>query len=267
MHEDDRRTLPAVDPSPYAKVTGGAPAMQPAYTSSAVAQRRRLAHRYLGDWNNESLVAFDRFGKMSQFAPLWRSFTCGYLEHLLNVEYPDRNLPFQIRSRWESMGSDNDYLEEDFMFVGVVYQRQPRDFVPGVFKNPAAFDRQAFAQVEVFVPRRRLIRVRPGQSNPQGESIGGVPGGFIILPPDPAPPPPPPSDDPPAWIVVRQGGDWHPDQWDLLTQNWAVQLVPSTAVNLRQILSAPPYVNDVGASKLPNWGQLSTSDIGNLTHH
>ncbi|MFO0905489.1 MAG: pilus assembly protein TadG-related protein [Pirellulales bacterium] len=268
MQESDRRTLPAVDPSPYASVTGGSAALQPQYFRAAVDQRRRLAHRYLADWNNESLLAFDRFGKMSQFATLWRNFTCGYLEQLLNVEYPDRNLPFQIRSRAESPGADNDYLEEDFMFVGVVYQRQPNDFVPGVFKNPAAFDRQAFAQIEMFVPRRRLVRVRPGQdSNPQGMSLGGVPGGFIILPPDPSPPPPPPSDDPPAWIVVRQGGGWHPDSWDLLTQNWAVQLTPSTTQHLREILSAPPYVNNVGAGNVPNWGSLSTSDIGNLTHH
>ena len=268
MHEMERRSLPVVDPSPYASATGGSSMFQQHYFQAAVEQRRRLAHRYLADWNNESLAAFDRFGKMSQFASLWRNFTCGYLEQLLNVEYPDRNLPFQIRSRAESPGTDNDYLEEDYMFVGVVYQRQPSDFVPGVFKNPAAFDRQAFAQIEVFVPRRRLIRVRPGQeSNPEGMSLGGVPGGFIVLPPDPAPPPAPPSDEPPAWLVVRQGGGWHPDSWDLLTQNWAVQLTPSTTRNLREILTAPPYVNNVRAANLPDWRALSPTDIGNLTHH
>ena len=39
-----------------------------------------LAHRYLNDWNNRVLRGFDRYAKMSQFAGLWRSFTCGYLE-------------------------------------------------------------------------------------------------------------------------------------------------------------------------------------------
>lgn len=268
MQESDRRSLPAVDPSPYASVSGGSPGMQPAYTQAAREQRRRQANRYLADWNNESLAAFDRYGKMSQFGNLWRIFTCGHLKRLLEVEYPDRNLPFQIRSRSETPGDQNDYLEQDYMFVGVVYERQPSELVPGVFKNPAAFDRQAFSQIEMFVPRRRLIRVRPGPGgNPPGESIGGVPGGFIILPPDPAPPPPPPSGDPPDWMVVRQGGGWHPDGWDLATQNWAVQLVPATARHIREILSAPPYVNNVTAGNVPNWVGLTPDDVGNLTHH
>ncbi|MFO0868782.1 MAG: pilus assembly protein TadG-related protein [Pirellulales bacterium] len=268
MSETNRRSLPAVDPSPYTSDSGGSPSLQADYFRASVDQRRNLANRYLADWNNESLLAFDRFGKMSQFANLWRIFTCGYLRQLLEVEYPDRNLLFQIRSRAESPGSQNDYLEGEFMFVGVIYEHQPASLVPGVFRNPAAFDRQAFAQVELFVPRRRLIRVRPGQyANPQGQSIGGVPGGMIILPPDPAPPPPPPTGEPPDWIVVRQARGWHPDSWNLLTQNWAVQLVPATTQLLPQILSAPPYVNNVAAGQIPNWTSLSTSDFGNLTHH
>ena len=35
--------------------------------------------------------------KMCQFSNLWRSFTCGYLLHLLTVEYPNSNLPQVIR--------------------------------------------------------------------------------------------------------------------------------------------------------------------------
>ena len=48
------------------------------------------------EWNAELLSGFDQLAKMSQFAGLWRSFTCGYLEHLLNVEYPQSNLPMVI---------------------------------------------------------------------------------------------------------------------------------------------------------------------------
>ena len=51
---------------------------------------------YLDQWNAELLSGFDQVAKMSQFAGLWRSFTCGYLEHLLNVEYPHTNLPMVI---------------------------------------------------------------------------------------------------------------------------------------------------------------------------
>lgn len=268
MQESGKRSLPVVDPSPYVSESGGSPSLQSAYFADSIAQRRNLAHSYLADWNNESLVAFDRYGKMSQFANLWRTFTCGYLRQLLEVEYPDRNLLFQIRSRMESTNNQNDYLEFDYMFVGVVYAPRPADFMPGVFRNPSTFDQQAFAQVSMFVPRRRLIRVRPGQNgSPQGEFIGGVPGGTIILPPDPSPPPPPPSDDPPEWIVVRQGRGMHPDSWDLLTQNWAVQLVPATAKYSREILSVPPYVNNVAAGNVPTWTKLSSGDFGSLTQH
>jgi hypothetical protein len=268
MQESGKRSLPVVDPSPYVSETGGSPSLQSGYFAESVSQRRVLANSYLADWNNESLVAFDRYGKMSQFANLWRTFTCGYLRRLLEVEYPDRNLPFQIRSRMESSGDQNEYLEFDFMFVGVVYASRPTDFVPGVFRNPSSFDQQAFAQVSMFVPRRRLIRVRPGQNgSPQGEFIGGVPGGTIILPPDPAPPPPPPSGEPPEWIVVRQGRGMHPDRWDLLTQNWAIQLVPATAQYSREILSTTPYVNNVAAGNVPKWTVLSSSDFENLTQH
>ncbi len=44
------------------------------------------------------MAAFDRIGKMSQFGMLWRGFTCGQFDKLLNQDYPNSNLPFQIRS-------------------------------------------------------------------------------------------------------------------------------------------------------------------------
>ena len=66
------------------------------YVATAVEQRRRLSHMYLDQWNTEMLSGFDQVAKMSQFAGLWRSFTCGYLEHLLNEEYPHTNLPMVI---------------------------------------------------------------------------------------------------------------------------------------------------------------------------
>jgi hypothetical protein len=263
--EATRRSLPVVDPSPMAADMGGAPGLRREYFDAAVEQREKLAHRYLNEWNNESLTVFDRYARMSQFANLWRGFSCGHLKRLLEVEYPNRNLPFQIRDRIEGPGDQNDYLEQDFMFVGVVYQPRSSDWMPGVFHNPAAFDRQAFAQVSLFVPRRRLIRVQPGPGGPPPTSMGGVPGGVIIVPPNPVPQPPPPGI--PNWVVVRQGGGWHPDGWNLISQNWNVQLVPATARQVGQILSSVPYASGMPVASPANWLPLSSDDLGNLTHH
>ncbi|MEY4176539.1 MAG: hypothetical protein RLY70_113 [Planctomycetota bacterium] len=265
MEESTRRSLPVIDPSPAATDMGGSPALRQDYFTAAVEQREDLAHRYLREWNSESLTVFDQHAPMSQFANLWRGFSCGHLKHLLEVEYPNRNLPFQIRDRAEGPGSQNDYLEQDFMFVGVVYQPRSSDWMPGVFHNPAGFDRQAFAQVSLFVPRRRLVRVIPGQNVPSPSSMGGVPGGVIITPPAPLPQPPPPGM--PAWVVVRQSGDWHPDGWNLVTQNWNAQLVPATAGAIGQILSSVPYASNMPIASPANWLSLSSDDLGNLTHH
>lgn len=91
MSELERRTLPVVDPVMDETYD------QEEYLSDARSQRRKLAHRYLRDWNNESLEAFDQMARMSQFSNLWRIFTCGQLKRLLEEEYPDTNMPFQIR--------------------------------------------------------------------------------------------------------------------------------------------------------------------------
>jgi hypothetical protein len=283
--------LPVVNPNLVALVgaeSGGG------YIQESRAQRQQLARRYLTDWNNESLRAFDRYGKMSQFGNLWRIFTCGYLRQLLEQEYPSSNLLFVLRHADDPPSTQHEYLERDFMYVGVMYAVKAPEFIPGVFRNTAFFDRQAHAQVMMFVPRRRLIRVRvngPGGSGPPGppvgESIGGIPGENIDIPPDPAPLPPPgpaptvgPPNPPPEpeWLVVRQSGSWHSDDWNLLNQNWHLQLVPATASATRTILSRPvevvwPDGVSVGATdgfSLPNqanWLPLTEVDFHNLNHH
>jgi hypothetical protein len=48
---------------------------QQTYLNSARTQRDQLAYRYLNDWNNETMVVFDNYAKMSQFGNLWRIFT------------------------------------------------------------------------------------------------------------------------------------------------------------------------------------------------
>jgi hypothetical protein len=295
ISEDERRTLPVVDP-----VLDMEPDIE-VYAKIAERERHRLSHTYLNQWNDDSLQVFDVLGKMSRFSSFWRIYTCGQLEKLLK-EYPNTNLPFQIRHRVAPFDplrepSDifiefeideiNPHLERDFTFVGVVYGDQYRETAPGVFRNPSAGDDLAYAQVMVFVPRRRLIKVYPNRNN-NGEgrppSFGGVPGQSGFLPSAPpvaggsTPPPPaaPGIEDPqnesdePEWRIGRQSAAYFPDgigQWHLLNQNWIVQTVPATTTRLPRILSTVPYVNGVTDVTPPDLSALDERDLPWLSHH
>jgi len=266
--EDDRRTLPVVDPVMDTEPN------QEQYFNTAKRQRRSLAHTYLRHWNNDTLRAFDRYGKMSQFGNLWRVFTCGHLEHLLEVEYPNTNLPFVIRHTVSQIDNVNVHLLKDFMFVGVVYREQMRDRVPGVFRNPVPTDTQAYAQIMMYVPRRRLVkgwRVT-GQRPPQrGASQGGVPGESVYLPaPDDGTSEPPPSGgegEEVEWYVHRQSGRRYPTHWDLQNQNWSVQLVPATAPSIPRILSTQPYVNGITNVDTPDLWGIREEDFLWISNH
>jgi hypothetical protein len=246
---------------------------QERYMSTAREQRDRLAHRYLRDWNNESLHAFDVLGKMSQFSDLWRIFTCGQLQRLLEVEYPTTNLPFQIRDERDDISDVNEHLEGDFMFVGVVYRQQMSSMVPGVFRNPVDSDTQAYSQIMMFVPRRRLVKVYPGSGVAGGGgTIGGVPGEPLPLPGPGTPEPPPPPQDPDEngeqpWTIAYQSSVWHPHDWNLINQNWAMQLVPATTRTIPAILSTPPEINGVTGFETPNLFSLTEEDLRWLSHH
>jgi hypothetical protein len=260
--ESERRTIPVVDP-----VLDVAPDQGP-YFRDAVRQRSELAHRYLRDWNNESMHTFDVLGKMSQFSSLWRIFTCGHLEQLLNVEYPSSNLPFQIRTQVRDVADINALLELDFTFVGVVYRDTLDDRIPRVFRNPTPFDTQAYAQIRMFVPRRRLVHVPPSNPPPSGGTIGGIPGEPLPLPGPPgAPPPSAPSEPDELWMTVRQTRSWHEEQWDLLNQNWSLQLVPATSGSILEILSTSPGMDSMPTYTLPNMNGLSEADLQWLSHH
>lgn len=260
-----RRTLPVVDP-----------VMDTLFDQEryfyARAQRERLARRYLRDWNDESLHAFDVVGKVSQFSNLWRIFTCGQLTRLLDVEYPTTNLPFQIRDTRKDILDVNSHLEADFMFVGVVYRQQLNDMVPRVFHNPIGSDTQAYSQIMLFVPRRRLIKVYPGSSSPSQGTIGGVPGQGLPLPGPPTPDTPPPPRDPdevddPPWTIGYQSRSWYPHDWDLVNQNWTTQLVPATTSALTTVLSTPPEVNGVTGFVTPDLLSLDREDLRWISHH
>jgi hypothetical protein len=209
---------------------------------------------------------FDRYGKFSQYSNLWRSFTCGHLEYLLRVEYPDRNLPFQIRTKPEGIDDINQHLELDFTFVGVAYRDGLAERIPRIFRNSINTDAQAYTQIRLFVPRPRLIHVVPGSEPPREGPIGGIPGESLPIP-GRTPVTPPPSGESEVRVTVRQSTAWHENDWDLLNQNWTLQLVPATSPGIPRILSTQPLINGLPEYQLPDLSSLSDSDFQWLSHH
>jgi len=121
----------------------------------------------------------------------------------------------------------------------------------------------------VFVPRRRLVKAWPRDTsaNNEGEHVGGVPGEEAHLPVE--------SDNEDGndggenneedeWWVVRQSGGLYPESWNLLNQNWAMQMTPATSASIPQILSTEP---PTGNFQTPDLEELSAEDLGWLSNH
>jgi hypothetical protein len=262
----DDRTMPVVDPE-MDSVSN-----QEEYVHTAQGQRYVLSHKYLNDWNNEALVGFDLHGKMSQFANLWRSFTCGYLDHLLNVEYPNTNLPMVIRDNPGDASNPTDALQKNYTFVSVVYWKKLPEMLPGLFRNPLEADSQAFAEVHLFVPRPRLgwIHEVPNSSSspaPQGAVpgeqafIGGDSGAGQTGTTQIAS-----SSAAGRWVVGRVGS---PSDWNLLNQSWTCQLAPVSAPWLATVLQSNPQLADFDAQdfKLPNLGGMTSEQLQKISPH
>lgn len=255
-------TLPVVDPTVW-----------PEYRKAAVEKRRKLADHYRRLWINRSMSFFAHEAKMSQFKRLWEEFTCGYLKELL-AEYPNSNLPHLIRTEGrEVTRTDNPYimsghLEESFTFLAVVYWQKLPEMMPGflnkrLFNNPMANDSVAYAQVRMFVPRRRLVWVVPG--NPPPFYVGGAPGDRRDLPIDGAG-----SGDGDSVrhrVLALQPGV--SARWDLENQHWTCQLVPATMARLSTILETPPPVSFSNGKQVvtPNLGSLPTEEIQRISPH
>jgi hypothetical protein len=256
MSELSYSTLPVADPNPESPQ----PAAQ--YAALAREQRDELARHYLNDWNYHTLLFFDREAKMGQFAALWRSFTCGYLQHLLNTEFPNTNLPMVICSAKTEGLEPRQYLDRHFGFLGLAYWKKLPALFPGLFIDPTANDSVTFAEVRVFVPKRRLVWVNLiGGSAPT--PMGGMPGDLPNLP---STSPPPTSSGGGRWVVGFQGV---PQSWDLLNQHWTVQLVPATQSCLAAVLQTQPPLPQFGSGDyhLPNLGGLSSEDIVRVSPH
>ena len=261
------------------------------YLGLSVGDRR---HAYYGDehfrsWNKEAMVFFDRYAKMSQFNRLWRSFTCGQLHQLLDVEYALTNLPHLLDASarkaemyQEQIGPtplSNASLEEYFSYLGVVYWRQLPETAARVFRNPTQSDTVAYAEVRLFVPHRRLVWWHYYPGTPPRESMGGI-GGQMPFPPDEEEEEEDESkqaggddeeeeEEEPSdwWEVVRQ--PWLSTQWDLFNEHWTCSLVPTTMPNLATILQTPPPVPEFAVEeiRLPNLGSLGTQEIGRISPH
>ncbi len=265
--ETSYRTLAAVDP--VNDQTSG----QTDYVSVARQQRRTLASQYLNLWNSQTLTAFDTQAKMCQFSNLWRSFTCGYLNQLLEQEYPQTNLPMVILAPPDPSGADvsqnQPYLDQHFNFVGVAYWKKLPEVLPGLYRNPMDNDAVAYAQVRVFIPRPRLIWMQAGGGGggPGSISLGGCPGDIVTLPSsNSAPVPGSGGQQGATWIVGRQGV---PADWSLIDQRWSVALVPATLTNLPEILQTTPPTAEFANTNLqvPNLGGLQSQDIQRISPH
>lgn len=273
--ESIRRTLPVVDP-----VLDDEPS-QDQYRFEATQQRDHLAHRYLDEWNDESMRFFDTEARLSQFSSLWRNYTCGHLRNLLEIEYANSNLPMQIRRFDEAGWSSQAVLETDYMLVGVVYVEPLVDRIPRMFVNPISTTPIAFAQAEFFVPSPRLETPTVSLIDQpfdfplvNSRHRGGLPGNFIYDPPKHDPRRLVDADRifyPEDWdyryFIHRQGSASYPSQWDLQTQNWESQLVPATCEQLPWILSRSPNINGVDDIELADLTSLTPDDLQWLNHH
>lgn len=250
-------SLPVVDP-----VWGTMP-NQATYLRNARQQRKDLAHHYLSDWNEEALYVFDHYAKMSQFNGLWRGFTCGYLEQLLNEEYPLANLPFQIRTERDDVLNPTEHLDQEFSFVGVAYWGQFPEIMPRLYRNPSENTGIAYAEARMFVPHRRLVWLWHHPWS-QRSPIGGLPGELPTLPGEEDFTPEPIGEG--YYYIGRQPV---PDAWNLLSQHWTCQLVPATTPTLPQILQtyppAPGFEGNV--VQLPDLGTMTTADIQLISPH
>ena len=197
---------------------------QPEYFSRGITERRTAANRYLDYLNRRMLQDFDEHAKMSQYSNLWRGFSKAYLRQLLEEEYPDSNVPYQIR---RSDLSRQDEIAADYMFVGVSYWEQMNERMPGLFSNPNSSAQVAYAQSRLFIPRGRLYH----------DSRFSFPEG----------------------VFRHRVSTAH----DLMNQNWVSKLVPATAPAIPQILQTSPQnlpivVPSLGGINVEEFQQLNT---------
>ena len=216
--EDQRRTLPASDPQ-----------VEIDYQSRARSGRDRYARHYLRLWNDVMMRPFDQEAKMSQFGSLWRSFTCGQLEQLLQ-EHASRNFPHMIRETPQP-GAAGFLLDSDYMFVGVAYRAKVIPAAPNLFTDSLASDNQAFAQGMLFVPHRRIV------------SYWG------------------------ANYPIRQNVPTHWDLWNQNWSFQLVPATSPSVGPILSTTPTTPYAAGLASFQLPNLSAVGSDDVRRLTTH
>ena len=209
------------------------------------------------------------------------------MEHLIRrAESPDENTRLNRRrdadfpwvmNNLRSLVDLDGYIEDNFHFVGVTYRRHRTELGPGLFTNPlkSNADAQTFSQISLFIPRprKRLIHVGdPAADDGDGTdevSLGGTFGFTSQLEvPRNRPPAVSPPDNDSLERVLRER--WllenYPTHWDLLNQNWMVQLIPATAQRLPEILQTNPG-GDFADVRLPNYGEDENNILKRVNTH
>jgi hypothetical protein len=249
------RIVPALDPSfegpDFSSLNGSDAGI---YQAAASRRRRELAVRYLADWNSDrdfDLGPFEKeqlseggrvSAKMSQFVNLWRGFTCAKLNQLLDVEFPRTNLPHMLRAAAPG-ATQQQYLTHDFTFSGIMYNRQRKQTMPGMYRVATDGDAIAFAQVSLFVPR------------PRYQSLSPCPIWTC------------PSYD--WWEKLSCGSpclDRWPTEWTLFNQNWAAKLIPTSPQTTLDMLRMNPQ--DIAPGVKPQQiGSMTVDDIKAVNTH
>jgi hypothetical protein len=244
------------------------PQSNPGAGSAAQSQRNQFAQNSLAGWNQQVLAFFDYGAMMCQFGHLWRGFTCGQLQKLLQ-EYPDTNLPFSLReelSPGATLESYESYMDEKFTFLAVVSWARVPEMLPGLYHSAGTSDSIAYAQVRVFLPTSRLVWQQHVPS-PSSIPMGGVPE--YNWPSDSASSPSGAT----TWVPGRQSGvittglDAAQD-WTLFNQHWTCQLVPAVpAANMTRANGKAARVLEILSNSVPGIAGISPEDLQQISYH
>lgn len=280
-HNPLERILPAVDPSlegtDFSYLSSGEAFV---YLRMARLRREFLAIHYLAEWINDDrfdLAPFERetfttggrvSGKMSQFINLYRGFTRAKLNSLLQIEYPNSNLPHILRQPLNRSGDrstyeewprpeggfhshshfkfleQQKYLNLDFTYLGSVYRTHRHPIMPGMYRVPVKGDAVSFAAVQVYLPRNRYT-TSPACPRFHGSVINPFDGTS--------------SCETPAY------DNW-PEEWSLFSQNWSARLIPASTQTGLEVVQQKPEPLATGVT-MPDLKSLNLQDLKAISFH
>jgi hypothetical protein len=152
-----------------------------------------------------------------------------FLNRLLEVEYPNTNLPMLLRSE----GASDTW--RDYSVLGTVHRAYDREHGPRLYVNRVSqqSDAVTFAQAEFFLPRPRYRCCPWAEETPTG--------------------------------VVNHTDPW-PRDWNSFSQTWTVRLVPADETAALTILQTPPPSPATGM-RPPTLNGVMPLDIERVNTH